>query len=453
MQDNNWKDDAEFYDDAWADMNVRLSKRNQPKPGYKSRWLLLALFPLLMVGAYFYTVQNTDTPAELPQSVSPPNPDNTAVAMTQVQSTGEAVGRAPDELDGPTGVAKEIKGTRQANVDASSQPGSNRVPSRTATPNGLAVAERGTKPSEPVPYREGSEVSNEANTITPNSTNASATNRRDIATRGLSTSSKLSLYSVTSLSSPDGIGEFIVPSPFASSKYESVDRRGVGMSGEITASSTRIAPGYGVNADYGFTIGPKGRLTLSPSLGYSITNIEVTSLSVPGRFGSTRGDVLELGGFFRGNVNSSPFIYSSFEVVSSEVMKYSSVDVGISTAYQAAPKLSFGLNFTAHYLTAFTGPSVYNPGIPQPIFGFSLPGSENIQLFNDPLFDPIYSIDEETPTINLWQLTTSANVGYALSNRWMITTELILPLNDVTDFEGVTTNNLRVGLNLRYRIR
>ena len=54
MQDNNWKDDAEFYDEAWADMEVRLDKLGTKKAAGYSRWLWLLLLPFLLLAGYLY---------------------------------------------------------------------------------------------------------------------------------------------------------------------------------------------------------------------------------------------------------------------------------------------------------------------------------------------------------------------------------------------------------------
>ncbi len=65
MQDNNWTDDAEFWDDAWADMSDRLDARDKPKYPF---WLfLIPLFLLLGYGIYYFSTHDSSNIIASPQ--------------------------------------------------------------------------------------------------------------------------------------------------------------------------------------------------------------------------------------------------------------------------------------------------------------------------------------------------------------------------------------------------
>ncbi|NJC25060.1 hypothetical protein [Neolewinella antarctica] len=450
MQDNNWTDDEQFYDEAWAGMSKRLDQRQRNnRPLF---WLLGLLLAVAALGGGYFLWPHEQPTANRVISVIP------AEGKEKFAGQGENLARSRVQGDSPNadgaGIEKLIPKTTEKTGNESNR--------RAAL---LRTAERfAPLLNAPVTIGKPVQVTRESSNLTPQVAPVSLLPFTQIVSELPATSSPTGVISSdTSTVVPDPViireENAVSPLPFAS-QLRPVERtsentffpsiivrksRKPALFLEATALSGTDAqtPGYSLGAGASFRLG--NRFSLPVVLRYRSDRRAIKS------FGEPISDNLATPGPGVVVNNTSQELLSNLRLSNLDVVRTNSVEVVAGLDYRIRPRWSVSGSLGGSYLTSFRGTRVLtSTGNTVLDFAFS-EGFNNVQL-NPPTGTPGPSVPVQpyTADVRRWLIHASLGVNYHANDRLRVSVNARNNLSPLVEDNGVNFSRLQFGLGVRY---
>ena len=273
-QDHNWTDDAEFWDEAWADMNARLDDEPKRRKAAAPLWpfvLGLAAVFLLLVGVGVGILSDREN---LPSSTAIAEAEREV--QEEVRSATESTS-PPVSKDYSTDEETEIVGNTMAKPDASRHSSENRQMTKVRNAKSTTSPEYGNSgppsyvrtqiDSSTIQEDKTPEVASAALPTTSAATAENAAPRKNVKTA-------VRLLDEQLLRSLDNEPSYPLPSPTARKQRH---RNPLSLEAAFTSDFTLRHPGHAIGL--GYRINGGRRLTFPLHLAYRLDRSEIKDVS------------------------------------------------------------------------------------------------------------------------------------------------------------------------------
>ncbi len=435
-KDQDWTDNADFWDEAWADMNARLDAEPNRRKGFLAWWpfytgvvVVLSLAILLGSGVFSKKEPTTTVPpatsviAETDSADSKSKTNDVFSLVAGEETTRLSSSDLNQAAPLPQSTNKELA--------AAPSPNTTKRKAKVVSPVNATPSQRIAPPmdAEEHPAISSSDQTASTNTVpAPKMESAiPRSTREDRITKAASL--QLTPLAITPL--PSGL-EYPLPElPVQQQRY----RNPLTFDGAYTSSFNLQQPGYLLGIGYRLKNG--SRFSFPLSLRYRLGKSKIKELNLV--------EVDQAGAPTTGNDenNLTPVSIST-----------DALELGAGLAWSATPRLRFSTGFSAAYqLRALVSFESNNPTSfgDQPENGFREIYSVNFSRSQNLISD--LNQGETSPEFKRWVLRANAGVAYDIKPRLSVNLKAthLLRQPDRAQVIGLQTGRMELGLSYRLR--